>query len=88
MRYNAHIDNQPTKKELKMTYQELMQRESEGVLSFSHDAFTAGYISITSAHTETYPVYSYRGRFGSGFVVHKPSFKSTKYHVIEYYIYN
>ena len=71
-----------------MTYLELMRLVGEGVLSFDHDAFIAGYISITSAHIETYPVYSYRGRFGIGFVVHKPSFKSTKYHVIEYYIYN
>ena len=71
-----------------MTYQELKQRASEGVLRFDHDAYTRGYISRKTAHDESYPVYSYAGRFGSGFVVHKPSFKSTSYHIVEYYIYN
>ena len=28
-----------------MTYQELMQRVNDGVLSFHHDAWTRGYIS-------------------------------------------
>ena len=71
-----------------MTYQELMQRVSEGVLRFDHDAYTRGYISRKTARNESYPVYSYNGRFGSGFIVHKPSFKSTTYHIVEYYIYN
>ena len=71
-----------------MTYQELMQRVSEGVLSFSHDAWHRGYISRKTARDESYPVYTYGGRFGSGFVVYKPSFKSTSYYVVEYYIYN
>lgn len=79
--------NQP-RKGLKMTYQELKQLVNDGVLSFDHDAWTIGYLSRKSARDENYPVYSYDGRFGRGFVVHKPSFKSTSYHVIEYYIYN
>ena len=71
-----------------MTYQELIQRVSDGVLRFDHDAFQRGYISRKTARDESYPVYSYNGRFGSGFVVYKPSFKSTSYHIVEYYIYN
>ena len=71
-----------------MTYQELMQRVSEGVLRFDHDALHRGYISRKTARDESYDVYSYNGRFGSGFVVYKPSFKSTTYHNVEYYIYN
>ena len=79
---------QPTKNGLKMTYQELMQRVREGVLCFHHGAWCRGYISRKTARDENYPVYSYSGRFGNGFVVYKPSFKSTIYHIVEYYIYN
>lgn len=79
---------QPTKNGLKMTYQELMQRVREGVLCFHHAAWCRGYISRKTARDENYPVYSYSGRFGNGFVVYKPSFKSTIYHIVEYYIYN
>ena len=71
-----------------MTYQELMQRVSEGVLSFHHDAWRRGYISRKTARDESYPVYTYGGRFGNGFIVYKPSFKSTSYFIVEYYIYN
>ena len=71
-----------------MTYQELMQRVSEGVLSFHHSAWHRGYISRKTARDESYQVYSYNGRFGNGFVVYKPSFKLTSYHIVEYYIYN
>ena len=71
-----------------MTYQELLQSVNAGVLSFSHDAWARGYISRKNARDESYQVWSYKGRFGAGFVVHKPSFKSTSYHIIEYYIYN
>ena len=71
-----------------MTYQELMQSVGAGVLSFHHDAWGRGYISRKTARDESYTVCSYSGRFGSGFVVHKPSFKLTSYHIVEYYIYN
>ena len=71
-----------------MNYQELMQRVREGALSYHHDALARGYISRKTARDESYGVYSYAGRFGSGFVVYKPSFKSTSYYIIEYYIYN
>ena len=71
-----------------MTYQEFMQCVSDGVLSFHHDAWSRGYISRRTARDESYSVHSYSGRFGSGFVVYKPSFKSTSYHIVEYYIYN
>ena len=71
-----------------MNYQELMHRVSAGDLSFHHDAWARGYISRKTARDESYPVYSYNGRFGNGFVVHKPSFKLTSYHIVEYYIYN
>ena len=85
--YNAHIDNQPTK-DFKMTYQELMQRVAEGALSFHHDSRHRGYVSRKTARDESYAVHSYSGRFGNGFVVHKPSFKSKSYYIVEYYIYN
>ena len=71
-----------------MTYQELMQHARDSVLRFDHDAWHRGYISRKTAHDESYQVYTYNGRFGSGFVVYKPSFKSTSYHIVEYYIYN
>ena len=71
-----------------MNYQELMQRVREGALSYHHDAWARGYISRKTARDESYDVYSYSGKFGDGFVVYKPSFKSTSYHIVEYYIYN
>ena len=71
-----------------MNYQELMQHVREGALAFHHDAWARGYISRKTARDESYTVYSYNGRFGSGFVVYKPSFKSTNYYIVEYYIYN
>ena len=71
-----------------MNYQELMQCVSEDVLSYHHDAWHRGYVSRKTARDESYPVYSYSGRFGSGFVVYKPSFKYTSYYIVEYYIYN
>ena len=71
-----------------MNYQELMQRVREGALAYHHDAWARGYISRKTARAESYPVSSYAGRFGKGFVVYKPSFKSSSYHIVEYYIYN
>ena len=71
-----------------MNYQELTRLAREGALAFHHDALARGYISRKTARDESYPVYSYDGRFGNGFVVYKPSFKSTSYYIVEYYIYN
>ena len=80
--------NQPTEKGFKMTYQELMHDVRDGVLRFSHGAWHRGYISRKTARDHSYPVGSYTGRFGNGFIVYKPSFNSTRYYIVEYYIYN
>ena len=52
-------------------------------LTYHHRAMRRGYIGVERSYTE-----SYKGRFGSGFILHRPTkeCRSNQYHVIEYYI--
>lgn len=49
-----------------------------------HEAWAKGYISRRS---EGY-VERYSGKFGKGFTIHRPSWQTTNYHNIEYWIFN
>lgn len=50
--------------------------------TYHHSALKAGYVSRKSDGYVT----SYRGRFGTGYLVHKPNWKSSNYHIVDYYI--
>ena len=49
-----------------------------------HTAWKRGYLS--RANGGTYLVYAYDGRFGKGYTVESPSWDTTWYHRISYYI--
>jgi hypothetical protein len=51
---------------------------------FHHEAWCRGYMSrkITEGWTDPY-----NGRFGQGFTIEKPSWDSTNFHKIQYWIY-
>lgn len=61
--------------------QEIRRIESLGHRAH-HTAMKAGYISRRIAGA----VEEYRGQYGSGYLVHEPSFSGTKYHEVTYYI--
>lgn len=49
---------------------------------YSHMAWAQGYMS----RREGFVVEEYKGRYGKGYKVHTPSWESTQYHHIEYYV--
>lgn len=57
--------------------------EYEGdVYHYHHSAWGGGYLSRTIECMATI----YEGRFGSGVIIHVPSYQSSQYHRIHYYI--
>lgn len=53
-------------------------------LEYHHTATVPGYVS-RKASTEI--ITHYEGRFGRGFIVHRPRYDSTRYHDGVYYIF-
>ena len=64
-----------------MKYTELRKRGYR----LHHDAFARGYISRKLTE-EDYPVEEYCGKFGSGYKAKLPSWKTSNYCVVEYWI--
>ena len=56
--------------------------EIETTMKLHHTALTRGYVSRKIEGV----VEEYNGRFGKGYVIKKPCFKSTRYYYKEYYI--
>lgn len=50
-----------------------------------HTAMSRGYISRRTAPAD-YPVESYSGKFGIGYIVRSPRFDTTRYCNVTYYI--
>ena len=65
-----------------MTYTELM---NDNIHTIHHSSWKRGYISRKLTPSE-YPCYPYSGRFGTGYAVEVPSYKSTQYHTIAYFV--
>lgn len=64
------------------TVNELLDLIIAGKVKFYKDAWSRGYISRKSkGHVE-----NYKGKYGTGYVWHKPTTQSTYYHIIEYYL--
>ncbi len=57
--------------------------EVKRTCKYHHSALTRGYMSRKSA-AEIHP---YAGRYGQGYTVETPNYKTNNYHNIEYYIY-
>lgn len=57
---------------------------AEGRIKYHHRAWRRGYVSRKSNALTT--VERYEGKFGRGYIVHTPSWSSTLYHHVEYYI--
>ena len=68
-----------------MNAEELKKMIEDKKIRYSHKSWTRGYMSRTCPQGV---VESYRGRFGEGFVHYEPSWKSTTYHYVTYYITN
>ena len=62
--------------------EELKKKIHSGELVFHHEAWAKGY---ESRKGKGYAV-PYSGRYGIGYVVHMPSWYSTRYHHVYYYI--
>ena len=58
------------------------QIERDNKLYHHHSAWARGYVSRKNSGWGE----EYNGRFGAGYKVHKPTKKSTRFHVIEYYV--
>ena len=62
----------------------LSQMSRDGVISYHHTAWARGYISrVTGAE-----IREYHGRFGDGYRVDSPSWESTSYYYVNYYVWN
>lgn len=68
-----------------MTLKELESKVRNGELKYHHTAKVLGYVSRRTKREE-YKIESYTGRFGKGYKIHTPSFDSTRYHDISYYV--
>ncbi len=47
-----------------------------------HTAWTMGYVSRKSDVVSK----SYNGRFGNGYTIERPSWDSTRYHLVDYFV--
>ena len=56
--------------------------EIETNMKLHHVALTRGYVSRKTAGI----VREYKGKYGNGYIIDKPNFKSTQYFYREYYI--
>ena len=54
----------------------------EGLI-FHHIAWERGYLSRKESPFLT----KYKGKFGEGYKLHIPTYKSTHYHIIEYFVF-
>ena len=68
-------------KKTNMTFKDLPMDQ----LRCHHTALARGYVS-RKLSVDDLPVYEYYGRYGVGFIVYLPSYKSTRYCVACYYI--
>lgn len=58
------------------------QIERDNKLYHHHSAWSRGYVSRkNSGWCE-----EYKGRFGAGYKVHRPTRKSIQFHIVEYYV--
>ncbi len=55
----------------------------DGKIYEHHTSWARGYLS---RKTDGY-IEAYSGKFGKGFKAHKPSFTTTQFHTVTYYIY-
>jgi hypothetical protein len=77
-----NIINMINKWRLKMKEMTLKKLQKSKKYRRRHTSWTKGYVSRKSEPV----VYPYSGRFGEGYVVYSPSWRSTQYHYITYYI--
>ena len=64
------------------TMQDIKEMKDDGTIYESHTSLAKGY----ERRTGNGSVEGYKGRFGEGFKVHTPNFKSTRYHYTTYYL--
>lgn len=58
------------------------QIEIDTKLYHHHSAWSRGYVSRKNSGW----VEEYKGKFGAGYKVHRPTRKSTRFHIVEYYV--
>lgn len=68
-----------------MTYDELMEKVAAGMVKRDHTSLTRGYISRKLNDWQC-PIEEYRGKFGKGWTIKTPNFKSNLYCYITYYL--
>lgn len=68
-----------------MTLKDISMKINNGELKLHHAAWAWGYISRKISGEEIIAE-PYKGRFGEGYKAHVPSFTSTRFHIILYYI--
>ena len=67
-----------------LTTEELEDLAEKGILTHSHTSWCRGYISRRKPEGYCVP---YFGKFGRGYVVHRPTWLSTQYHYIAYFLF-
>ena len=72
-----------TKKINELTVKQIEKLNEQGILKHSHTSWRRGYVSRCFDGN----AFPYDGRFGRGYVIHRPSWQSTQYSLIEYYLY-
>ena len=71
---------------MKTYIEQLNEKDHEAILKgckYHHSAWARGYVSRKLTFGL---INKYKGKFGEGFTVDKPSDGKTRYHVIEYWI--
>lgn len=70
-----------------LTIAEVMAMVANGTHVVHHTSWRRGYVSRkTDANGEYGYVNNYDGRFGRGYILHLPDYRSTMYHTVTYII--
>lgn len=68
-------------------YKDLEKATEKGLFYRHHTSWRQGYIS-RKIEEKDFPIESYDGRFGKGYKVSRPSWSSSQYSLVDYYIEN
>lgn len=66
-------------------YWDLLEASKNGEYKHCKTSWERGYVS-RKLKEKDYPIEKYKGRYGEGYKVHIPSYKSTMYNYLDYYI--
>lgn len=66
-----------------MTYDDLLEEADTDTLHKVQTAYAKGYFPRKREPA----IENYKGRYGEGYKVHLPAYNTSRYHIVEYWVY-